>query len=118
MSDAQKVEIADGFNFGFWAAFGAFCGLGWCFIVGGGIDWLVNKMSSHKAHYVISVKAAKSDLLDENYITEDYNRKLSGQIVFVDCSTAHRITLSPSNYKIEIVTIADKSMAQTCKVEQ
>jgi hypothetical protein len=117
MGDAQKVQISDGFDFGFWAGFGALSAIGMMFLIGGGVDWVVNKLSSHTAHYVISVQPRQVDTSDETYIAEDYSRKLSGQIVFVDCGTARQITLSPSSYKIEIATITDKNKAQTCKVE-
>ena len=119
MGDSQKVQISDGFSFGFWAGFGALCAFGWIFLIGAGIDWVKNKVSpsSHKAHYMISVEPRQGDTSDETYVTEDYSRKLSGQIVFADCNTAHQITLSPGNYKIEIATITDNSKVQPCKVE-
>jgi hypothetical protein len=117
MSDAQKVQISDSFSFGFWAGFGAFCAIGWMIIVGGVIDWAKDKLSAHKAHYVISVQSRQLETSDEIYVTEDYTRKLSRQIVFTDCDSASQITLKPGNYKIEISTITDKSTAKTCKVQ-
>ena len=117
MGDAQKFEITGGFNFGFWAGFGALCAIGWFLLVGEGINWMQDKLSSHKARYVISVQPKQGDTSEEMYVTEDYSRKLNGQIVFLDCDTAIQITLSPSNYKIEIATITDNSKAKTCKVE-
>jgi hypothetical protein len=115
MGDAQKVQISDGFTFGFWAGFGVLCAIGWMVLIGGAIDWVLGQRADHKAHYSISVQPRQGEIMDETYLTEDYSRKLSGQIVFIDCNTTRQITLSPNNYKIEIATITDKSKAQACK---
>jgi hypothetical protein len=90
--NTQKVRISDGFDFGFFAACGAACAIGAMFLVAAGFDWVQNKLwsQSHTAQYIISVQPRQGDTSDEMYVTEDYSRKLSGQIVFVDCGTARR----------------------------
>jgi hypothetical protein len=114
MSDKTKVELYHGLEFGFTATFGAIAALGIIMLIGSIIDRVESMFSAHKAHYVVSVTTGSNGEHDD-YVTEDYSRKLSGQIVFKDCDTANQINI-PANHKIEIANL-DQSAAKSCKVK-
>ena len=109
MSEKTKVEIHGGFSFGFWAFIGALCAFGWMVIGAWMIDWVEDKISSHKTHkthYVITANPNQSG--QQIYLAEDYSRKISGQIVFTDCETGAWVNLPPT-IKIEVTDIPSAS---------
>lgn len=107
MSDSMKVEITNSGSFGAWAFFGAFAVIGWLIIIFDGADYVIDKFSSHKQKYIISVES-------KSWTANDYARKLSGQIVFEDCATGNQITINTDNPVVTISTL-DPQTAEPCK---
>lgn len=99
------------FKFGIDFTFGALSAIGLMFLGGAGIDWVSGKVTSkgHHAQYTITVSKNEN-----TYVTEGFERKLSGQIVFFDCETGDEITLQP-NRDITIHRIIETDKIPVCK---
>ena len=100
------------FKFGIDFTFGAAIAITMMFLGGAAIDWVTRKVATkdHHAHYMITISK------DGNtYLTEAFDRKVSGQIVFFDCETGDEVTLQP-NRDITIHKIAETDKIPVCKV--